>query len=289
MVKRSPEAYVQSDHLEWTRWDEKRTTPFVAEGARGEAWVKVLSRDLDNGAESLLYKLDRGWSAAMIESTVYENLFVLSGEIEVGDQTLPKYGFSYRPEGHRVGSVSTTTGATVIAIAGAPGDLASPIPVPCLDTEAMPWTTRDITVSRDQALAAARANVEHKPRYYLKMLRGDEENLETFSLMRALQGTESTTTSAHDAPEEGFFIDGRTWSYDDMTGGRYLSTPGTYVHRPPGSEHGLNAILEDTFVLKHDYFSAEDNEELFLGSYPKETPAVKAVREGRDPKLPKRW
>jgi superfamily I DNA and RNA helicase len=107
MVKLISEAHVQSDHLEWRAWDEKRTTPFVAEGVRGEAWVKVLSRDLDTGAESLLYKLD--------------------------------------------------------------------------------------------------------------------------------------------------------------------------------------TVVEDSFVLKHDYFSAEDNEELFLSSYPRETEAVKAVRDGRDPKLPKRW
>jgi hypothetical protein len=260
--------------------------PFVAEGARGAAWVKVLSRDPATEAESLLYKLDRGWSADRIRNTVYENLLVIDGEIAVDGQTLRKYAFSYRPEGHELGPVSTETGATVVAFAGAPGELASKEPIACLDVESMPWASRDITVVKE---GVQRAQNVTKPTYYVKMLRGDEENLDTFTLMRGVRGFVSDGVSSHEAPEEGYVLEGHFMFYDGVTEGRGIGRRGTYIHRGPGSKHGFVEIEEDSLTFKHDYYNAEDDLELFYGSYPKETPAVKALKEGKDPGLPKRW
>jgi hypothetical protein len=285
MPKLVPEAHVQADYVEWRPWQEGRSTPFVAEGANGAAWVKVLSRDPATGAESLLYKLDRGWSADLIRNTVYENLMVIDGEIEVDGETLRKYAFSYRPEGHETGPVSTATGATVVAYAGAPGELASKVPISCLDVESMPWVTRDVTPQE----SVQRSEYVTKPRYYVKMLRGDEENLDTFYLTRGVRGFVSNGVSSHDAPEEGYTLEGQVMFYDGVTEGRCIGRRGTYVHRGPGSKHGFVQIEEDSLSFKHDYFNAEDDLELFFASYPKETPAVKALKEGKDPGLPKRW
>jgi hypothetical protein len=286
MGKLVPEAHVQADYVEWRPWVEGRSTPFVAEGARGAAWVKVLSRDPASKAESLLYKLDRGWSADRIRNTVYENLMVVEGEIEVDGHTLRKYAFSYRPEGHELGPVSTTTGATVIAFAGAPGELASKEPIACLDVESMPWVSRNMTPVND---SVERAEFVTRPTYYVKMLRGDEENLDTFSLMRGVRGFVSDGVSSHAAPEEAYILEGSFMFYDGMTEGRGIGKRGTYIHRGPGSKHGFVEIEEDSLSFKHDYYTAEDDLELFYASYPKQTPAVKALKEGKDPGLPKRW
>jgi Domain of unknown function (DUF4437) len=286
MSKLVPEAHVQADDVEWRPWVEGRSTPFLAEGARGAAWVKVLSRDPATEAESLLYKLDRGWSADRIRNTVYENLMVIDGEIEVDGEKLRKYAFSYRPEGHELGPVSTETGATVVAFAGAPGELASKEPIACLDVESMPWVSRDISVVQD---GVQRGKYVTKPTYYMKMLRGDEENLDTFSLMRAVRGFVSDGVSSHAAPEEGYTLEGHYMFYDGVTDGRCIGRRGTYIHRGPGSKHGFVEIEEDSLTFKHDYFNAEDDLELFYASYPKETPAVKALKEGKDPGLPQRW
>jgi hypothetical protein len=279
MSKLVPEAVVHAEAVEWRPWHEDRTTPFVAKGARGAAWVKVLSKDPETSAESLIYKLEPGWAADSLENTVYENLLVLDGEIEIGGQTLRKYAFSYRPEGYETGSVWTETGASIIAFAGAPGEPASTIPVPHLDVESMPWIARPIPLKT--------------AKYYIKVLRADEETLDAFYLMRGIVGFVQERTDSHDAPEESYFLGGKVLFYDGVTGGRLLATAGTYIHRGANSVHGLTTVLEDHTVYKRDYFTHAEGEEedgsLILNAYPKETAAVKALREGRVPELPKRW
>jgi hypothetical protein len=42
-------------------------------------------------------------------------------------------------------------------------------------------------------------------------------------------------------------------------------------------------------VFKHDYFNNEELEDLVLRSFPRETEAVRAWRNGRTPELAKRW
>jgi hypothetical protein len=273
-----PEATVQVDYIEWRPWSDDRKYPHVAVGATSQPMVKVLSKDPESGAETLMYELPRGWRAESLENTVYENLMVLDGELEVDSETLRKYAYSYRPEGHRTGPVSTTTGAVVIAIAGAPGELSSKAPVPHVDVEAMPWTPRPTPMSQTS-------------RSYVKILRADEENLDLYYMTRTTRGAHSEGTSAHEAPEESYFLDGEAWFYDGVTGGRLVARRGTYVHRGTMSVHGWVDILGDHLLFKHDYFHHDEDTggELFLAAYPKETPAVKALREGRDPGLPRRW
>jgi Domain of unknown function (DUF4437) len=244
MSKLIPDAHVHSDDLEWRPW-----------------------------GESLMYRLDPGWSAASIENTVYENLLVLEGELEVDGTTLRKLSYSYRPEGHRTGPVSTGTGATLIAYAGFPGELASSIPVPCVDTNGMEWWKSD-QMSTDASL---------------KMLRADEENLDTYYLVLVRPPSESQHVSQHDAPEEAFILEGRGLTYDGHTRGRHVMRTGTYVHRGPGSQHGLQTITDPCLVFKHDYFNNEDLTDLVLRSFPRETDAVRAWRSGRMPDLAKRW
>jgi hypothetical protein len=275
-----PEASVQVDYIEWRPWADDRKHPHIAIGATAQAMVKVLSKDPESGAETVMYELPQGWRADGLENTVYENLMVLDGELEVEGQTLRKYAYSYRPEGHRTGPISTVTGAVVIAMAGAPGELSSKTPVPHIDVEAMPWT------SRPTPMMGARS--------YIKILRADEENLDTFYLARSTRGAHAEGTSAHEAPEEAYFLEGEALTYEGNTGGRIINRRGTYVHRGPMSPHGWIDILGDHLTFKHDYFNHGDDErsqdaELLLAAYPKETDAVKALREGRNPGLPRRW
>ena len=273
MSKLIPDAHVHSDDLEWRPWDNERKAPFVAEGTQGQAWVKVLSRDPETEGESLMYRLDPGWSADSIENTVYENLLVLDGELDVDGTTLRRLSYSYRPEGHRSDAVSTATGATVIAYAGFPGELASPIPVPCVDADAMDWWT-----STQMSTDASQ-----------KMFRADEENLDTYYLALVRPPSESHHVSQHDAPEEAFILEGRGLTYDGHTGGRHIMRSGTYVHRGPGSQHGFQTITDPCLVFKHDYFDNESLTDLVLRSFPRETDAVRAMKEGRIPELAKRW
>lgn len=272
-MKLLPEATTHADLLEWRPWDDDRKAPFVAQGAAGTAWVKVLSRDPDTDAESMLYKLDPGWSATSIESTVGENLMVLHGELEIEGERLRKYAYSYRPEGQTTGPVKTTTGVTVIAYAGAPGDPASKEPVPHLDVEGMPWVERYIE------LAGAR--------YYSKLLRVDEETFEYFHMERSLCGFETgpSWVADEDKVEEMYLIEGRCYGYDGPTRGRQLYTPGKYVMRHPHSIHGYVTVLEDQLSYRHEYYSVNEPEQatFLIDALPTDSPIAKDLKDGRLP------
>jgi hypothetical protein len=272
MTKLVPDAYVHVDTLAWLPWNEERKTPFMAEGASGEASVKVLARDPENGAETLLYRLSPGWRADSIRNTVQENTWVLEGELEIGGTALGRHVYSYRPEGHESGPVSTSTGATVLSMAGFPGELASGHGVEALDPASLDWVS-----------------FENSDTYAMKVLRADEQNLDLFYVMRVRAGNVTHGVTDHDAPEEVFIVEGRGETYEGSTGGRHINTPGTYVFRGPWSKHGENTVQEDHLVFKHDYFNPEHDTELFFSYFREETPAVKALREGRPVSLPKRW
>jgi ChrR Cupin-like domain len=270
----TPQAMIHSDNLAWRPWDDDRKTPFVAYGTRGSAHVKVLSRDPKTGGESLMYRLEPGWSAERIENSVFENLIVYEGELLVDGRPLRNHAYLYRPEGHETVSLSAPQGATIVSFAGYRGEPASKRPT-LVDVESMEWQIYPVTGGG----------------YYLKVLRADEENLDTFILMRTNAPVETTGIGHHEAPEEVFVLEGVSESYDEATEGRHVATRGSYVYRAPWGKHGLNKIFEDTVVFKHDYFQAETPERLaiYLETYPRETPAVRALREGRDPGLPPRW
>jgi hypothetical protein len=57
------------------------------------------------------------------------------------------------------------------------------------------------------------------------------------------------------------------------------------------STHAYITVHEDQVVFKHDYFTneVEEAEEIFFSSYPVDTEAVRALKAGREPVLPKRW
>jgi hypothetical protein len=233
-----------------------------------------------------LYRFEPGWTADRIENVAPENLLVWEGDLTVGGHVLTTHSYAYRPPGYEVGPCSSPNGAVVISYAGAPREtLCSPNPVHSLDTDAMPW---------EPYLTEAGTT-----RYWVNMLRGDEENLEVFFLLKGRGSPEDETRpyvppasiAAHDGPEEGFFLEGRAALYDGNLDAPVICTRGSFVHRGPYSKHRMCGMYEDQVTFSHDFFSPENEEEsaAWLSAYTVETPAVKALREGRNPGPPKRW
>jgi hypothetical protein len=291
MVKRVADGVHHADNVAWIPWDDRRSMPFRITGSTDGIWVKVLGREPETGAESLLYRFEAGWSAESVENTAAENLFVWQGELTWGEVALPTSAYAYRPVGFSAGPCSSPTGAVVISYAAGPNErLSSGRAVPCLDTAAMPWEP----FHRDK---------NGEVLYWLKMLRGDEENLEVLFLLKARPHVSEgngegdyvysrpSTVASHDGPEEAFFLDGRSYLYDGNLDAPLLCSRGTFVHRGPYSKHRTCAILEEQITYSHDYFSPENAGEFeqWLSSYPVDTPAVVAAKAGRDPGLPKRW
>jgi hypothetical protein len=51
----------------------------------------------------------------------------------------------------------------------------------------------------------------------------------------------------------------------------------------------MQTIVEPCLVFKHDYFDQDEFKDVVLSSFPRETDAVQALKDGRTPELPKRW
>jgi len=286
-VKQVPRDWTNVNMLGWMPWENDRTLPFTMAGVRGQAWVKVLGWDTETGAESLVYKLSPGWSAERIENTVPEDLIVWQGELEIGGNTLHRYGYSYRPAGHSVGPCSSPMGATVVAFCGsAEQELYSKIPVPALDTESMPW--RRNTRAHDTMRA------------YWKPLRGDEETLDLYWLGFNAAGSYVEEVATHEGVaelEEAFFFEAGAppvTLYEAWEGrmARMHGGAGSYVcHGAVAhSAYYKQPNPADMIYFKHDGYAysehADPAHEEYLAMFPKETPAVRAFREGRDPGLP---
>ena len=289
MTKQRPDAVIHEDFLAWIPWDTTRTIPFRIEGSKGGAWVKVLAREPETGAASLLYRFDPGWSAESIVVGAPENLLVLDGDITVGEHELKTMTYAYRPTGYTKGPCSSENGATVISFGLRPhGELHSPNPVHALDTEAMPWESFS-----NEFLKSGNAR---------KFLRADEENLDVYMLGKTaprgvgvdpdwVYSRPTENVAEHEAPEEGYLISGKSVMYDGIIDGLVQLTGGTFVYRPSCSTHRTLGVFEEQVAFMHNFFGPghQGQDAIRKAQYPIESAAVRAVKEGRNPELPRRW
>ena len=82
----------------------------------GELWVKVVSRDVQTGAQTLLMKLGAGFRLTEPGfATASEESYVLSGELTIGDDWLGPEFFYSRPAGYVYGPVESSGGCVLYA------------------------------------------------------------------------------------------------------------------------------------------------------------------------------
>jgi hypothetical protein len=270
---------IDAGSLEWMSWEEDRTLPFSLRGAKGKAWVKILSWDPDTGAESLVYRLEPGWSAPRLENTVSEDLVVWEGELQVGDQTLGKYGYAYRPIGSTTGPCASPLGATIVSFCRGPNDTrGSTVPIPALDDESRPWLSFPTSSGR-----------------LWKPLRADEETLDVYRLFRVPAGSRTEKIESEyglGGIEELFTLRGKVRGWYEAWPRRVIpliSGAGRYVYHGT-ADHGRNETIEDVVTFKHDAYLYDEKvkpeaRQSILDMFENETPAVKALKEGRDPQL----
>src|SRR5262249_10390982 len=85
-------------------------------GADGTCRAQELSRDDPSGERSMLLDLAPGWRRLADGQLEHdEELFVLSGELNVDDDRLSRYGYVFHPRGGPRPSLQTARGARVLA------------------------------------------------------------------------------------------------------------------------------------------------------------------------------
>ena len=226
MIGRPHIEFVQAQMMPWLPIGPGATRPGVE--------YKILSRDPGTGACSVLMRYPEGWRREGEEHiTATEEIYVLDGELIIGDVSYGADCYAYLPAGWVHSNMSAPAGAVVLAFYDAepnpkagqpqtPADVASAIER--IDAAAMPW---DMTLNDPHLahLGISRKNLRTDP------LTGERTFLSLILPHSAPPGGRGPQ-ELHPCVEESYVLSGA------IAGPHGVMYPGAYFWRPPGIPHG---------------------------------------------------
>jgi hypothetical protein len=213
--------FVQSQHLPW------RAEPLAAARAGTEA--RVLSRDAETGACSLLVRYPAGWRRDVAEHLlVDEEFLVIDGSLTVGGFTYGEKGYAHLPtHAPRQGMAAGEKGAVVLTFFSATPALAAGVarraPDPSrlvegLDAYQVPYTGN---FHPEFPAGAGR-----------KMLFEDPASGDQSWILATMGLRWAERAERHPVVEEMYLIAG------EVHGNCGIMRPGAYFWRPPDIAHG---------------------------------------------------
>jgi hypothetical protein len=209
--------FVQSQRLPWEAG--------ALEGVRPRAECKVLSRDPDGGACSLLVRYPAGYEHAGGALAVDDELLVLDGALEIGGRTYAPYAYAHWPAGRPTGAWRTSGGATVL-------EFFSGTPAPATST--IDWDASRLVEHLDALQVPYTGNFhpEFPPGAGRKILFQDPVTRDTSWLLGTLPLRWAERSEVHPTVEEMYLLAG------EVHGNRGVMQPGAYFWRPGGVPHG---------------------------------------------------
>ena len=224
-----PRPHVEFIQVQSVAWSDESTLRL-----QRAARVKLLNADPERtDCTALVEYSSRASPMTPFHRSGSEELFVLSGEINLNGMPLRRHYYAYLPAGYERKRVECPTGALVLTfLSGGDGDILGPNPrnVPAgpppqiVDTPAMQWDGSTI----DPRLAHLRLS--------RKILRiSTEEPCRTYLLAGLPHGRPAGSTlqlERHEYAEEMYLISG------DMASPQGVMRPGAYFYRPRDKVHG---------------------------------------------------
>jgi quercetin dioxygenase-like cupin family protein len=231
---------LSGDDLPWVATEA--VAPALAPGTT----LRVLSRDLQQGASTCLWRIPRGWHHAepfaLDEGT---SLFVLEGALRRGTVTCTRGCFSYLPGGWVHEAMSSETGALVLAMWDGP---LVPRKAPTPDEAANARAARSASPAgrmRDEPVAKLDTHAMSGVRTFIegpaigitvKLLRTDPVTNGMTLLVDIAAGWSEARARHHDCVEESYKLAGSLRMLED--GQAQELGPGDYFFRPPYIKHG---------------------------------------------------
>lgn len=209
--------FVQSQHLPWVRG--------LLDPVRGGVETRLLSRDPDSGACSLLVRYPPGFACAGGALRVDDELLVLDGALTIGEMRYGELSYAHLPAGFAGSGWSAPAGAVVLEFfSGTP--LAATMPVACDE--------RRLVLQRDAFEVPYTGNFhsEFPPGAGRKLLYQDPVTQDTSWLLGTLPIRWAERAEVHPVVEEMYLLSG------EVHGDRGVMRPGAYFWRPPGVPHG---------------------------------------------------
>ncbi len=199
--------------------------------------VKVLSRDDETGATSVLIRYPAGWSRADETLQADEEFYVIDGELKMNGTSYPRDTFAYHPAGYRRSGFSSGNGAVVITF---------------FESDPEAGTAPD---EPDQArLIEKRGLFEGgwdksgappgvPPAGFKKYLREDPYTKDQTWVRCTIPFHQGAAVEIHPTVEEMYLLAG------SACGNEGVMRPGAYFWRPAGIRHGPYGTNTGTLYL----------------------------------------
>lgn len=243
-------------------------------------FCKMLSRDDETGACSVLLRFPEGWTQdGPLYFTADQEFYVLDGSMRINDTDYGLDNYAYLPAGYGREAASTETGCDLIAFfngkpatvsgVSANGDYDVSHAIPHLDPHEMAWSSDGMDP------------------YYgdwgmqWKLLRHDPETQEATMLVTVPPHVHPKDWKGpqeiHDCMEEAFILAG------DLCTHNGVFHPGMYFYRPPGIRHGPFASRFGSYMLVRVDGVLENNwtaDEVPVSLHPEHKPFLPAELMG---------
>ena len=212
--------FIQVQNLPWRAG--------LPEGDRRGVQSRALSTDAETGATSVLVRYPAGYHApAPFRLDVDEELFVLGGDLTIGDQRYGEKAYAHLPAGHARPSIASSGGAVALTFfsgvvderdvsADAPCDLARLVPY--VDSFAGDW--------------GGNFHPQFPPGAGRKFLRRDPHDGEETWILGTMPLRSGRRPEKHPVVEEMYLLSG------ELVGPLGRMQAGAYFWRPPEEWHG---------------------------------------------------
>ena len=227
-------------HVEFIQSQDVEPKPWVVEGLPEVAMTRILSIDPETGDSTELVE----WTQNSESDSGYFNcdaeIFVLSGQIKIGQFCLGKYAYGFIPEGVCIEAWNVEENTTALwmptrypsfvkSLHDAP-EANRQLYIPSLSSEQYPWSP---VLTPGFPAGAMR-----------KTLRLDPDGGRSTWLLGCLPQFAETFAEYHPIPEEEFVLQGSlTTQAGHMTPGCYFWRPGFIPHAPSYTETGYFALV----------------------------------------------
>jgi hypothetical protein len=220
--------YIQSQVLPW----QKDLFP----SARPGAVVKLLSRDSDTGAASVLLRYPAGWLQAAVTLRADEEFYVIDGELDLGGTVFGRDTYGYHPAGMARGPASAPDGAVVITFFEFDPEAGT---VPDQPDPALLIEKRDL-FDDDWKKAGSPG---FPPGGFRKDLREDPYTKDQTWVLSTVAFRQAAAAEIHPTIEEMYLLAG------SVCGNCGIMRPGAYFWRPEKVPHGPYGTTTGTLYL----------------------------------------
>jgi hypothetical protein len=247
--------FIQSQVLPWRRG--------LYGGAYPDVYHKVLSKDQDSGASSLLVRYPAGWKRTRAEYfDVDEEFYVLDGTLTINGNVYSKDTYAHLPRGYTRARASSRRGAVVLTFfSGVPAATSGKAPKGSCDERRLVERHNIYEVAWGDQKWLREIKEFNQQSVAYQLMREDPDTGERTWILGVGAFWEGGNVEIHPVVEESYMLSG------SMVGTFGERRQGGYFWRPPGIKHGPLGSPMGSLIFFRCLGGPLDTEFLYEGTF----------------------